>query len=387
MTGITYSLVDFVTGGPIIDLPVRKGAEWSSQLGRADALSCSVSLRAAAARGLDLRAASEPGKTVMLARTDEDSVLAWGLIGDDGRAWDEDTKTVTLSAIGIEDTWLAENPIAPAAALVGPLTVLNADGIRVSNPLYDTTISGVSHGTIGKRLVQQLLTWPGSPAAVFDLPADEAGSRTESYAFSAFKSVGSALSDLTKQEDGPDFAFRAYRASNGLTLRYQMIAGTEAQPRIGTAAGVWSLGKLSPITGLKVNDAVAGGVFVGWMSAGKQSANVLMSRALRLDRLADGYPPRSVVDTSRSDVSVQDTLDSYNAANVDDRRLAIRDIDFSVRGDASPSLGNYRPGDTIEIDVPDNHLWLSKGLTVRLTSISGDETGKSIKIGCVILDG
>lgn len=386
MTGITYSLVDFVTGGPIIDLPVRKGASWSAQLGRPDSVSCSVNMRDAAARSLDLRSASEPNKALLLARTDEDNIIAWGLIGDDGRQWSEDKRTVELTASGIDETWLGRNPIAPAAALTAKLTTLDAEGFQVPNPALDTTVSDVSHGTIGKRLVQQLVAWPGSPA-IFDFPPDEPGTRTQTYTFASLKSVGSALSDLTKQEDGPDFAFLARRS--GLGLRYVMVHGTEAEPRIGAHVGTWPVSGLTPVTNLEVSDAVAAGASVGWMTGGKQSGDIIMSRVIAPSRIADGYAPFSIIDTTHTDVSVQTTLDSYNRANVADAGKTIRDLSFSVRADASPALGQYRPGDTVDLDVPTDHLWLPPGQTirVRVMSMSGDEKGKTVKIGCVIVDG
>ena len=385
MAGVSYALADFVTGGPILDLPVREGASWAAQLNRADAVTCSIDLNDDDAKKLDLRSSSEPNKTILVARTDADVVLAWGLIGDDGRVWDEDAGVLELSATGISGAWLGSNPIAPASALSLPLIVPDAEGYPVVNPALDTTISGVSQGTIGKRLVEQLLTWPGAPT-VFDLPPDEIGTRTQTYLFASFKSVGAALDDLVKQENGPDFAFDAARASNGLGLRYVMRHGSEANPRIGTHVGVWGLGPGSPVTGLKISDAVAGGVSAGWMSAGKQAGSPILSRALNSAMIAAGYPPMSVVDTSHSDVSVQATLDSYNAENIRDAATVTRDLSFTVRADASPALGAYRPGDTITLDVPDGHPWLTVPIPIRITSISGDEAGLEVKIGCVILD-
>jgi hypothetical protein len=386
MPGITYGLVDFVSGGPIIDLPVKKGATWSAQLGRPDSVECSVNMREAAARSLDLRAASAPNKTVLLARTDEDVIVAWGIIGDGGREWDEDKKEVSLSATGIEDSWLGRNPVAPAAVLTAPLTTKDVDGYKIPNPALDTTVSNVSHGTIGKRLVQQLASWPGAPS-IFDFPPDEVGTRTQTYSFASLKSVGDALSDLTEQEGGPDFAFTAYRA--GLGIRYLMRHGSEEEPRLGSHLGYWSIGGNSPITGLKITDSVAGGSFLGLMSSGKQSSDVLMSRVIENARLADGFPPLTIVDTSRSGVSIQETLDGYNRANVADGARTIQDMFLTVRADASPALGSYRPGDTVTLDVPADHLWLPPGesITLRIMSMSGDEKAKKVKLGVVIVDG
>lgn len=385
MAGVSYALADFVTGGPILDLPVMEGASWSSQLNRPDEVSCSVDMRDPDVLALDLRASSEPNKTILLARNDDDVILAWGLISDDDRTWNEDTKTLDLSCQGVWSSYFGSTPIMPPSARTAALTVLDPEGFPIVNPALDTTLSGWSHGTIGKKLVAQALAWPGAPSA-FILPADEVGIREQSYLFSAFKSVGDALDDLVGQEHGPDFAFDAQRASNGLSLQYVMRHGSEATPRIGVDVGVWSLGDNSPITGLSITDSVAAGAAYGWMSAGRQDGAALFSRLVDESILAAGYPPRAIVDTSHSDVSKQVTLDSYNAANLADAKTPIRDLSFSVRGDATPALGAYRPGDRILLTVPSKHPWHTTDIPIRLTSVSGDETGKTIKIGCVILD-
>lgn len=385
MAGVTYGLADFVTGGPILDLPVMEGASWGAQLNRPDTVSCSVNMNDPDALALDLRSSSEPNKTILFARTDDDMILAWGLIGDDGREWDEDSRTLSLSASGISSSFFGKTIIAPVGARTGALITLDGEGYPVVNPAHNTSLAGLSLGTIGKRLVAARLAWPGAPA-VFDLPADEAGVNERAYLFSSMKAIGSALADLTNVENGPDFAFDAQRASNGLGLRYVMRHGSEAQPRIGSDAGSWHLGEGSPITGLKIKDALAAGASAGWMTAGKQSGTPLISRALNDAPLAAGYPPLDVVDTSHSDVSQQATLDAYNSENVAQSQQAVRALSFSVRADATPALGAYRPGDTMRIDVPDAHPWLTTSIPIRITSVSGDEAGLSAKIGCVILN-
>lgn len=387
MPGVSFALADFVTGGPILDLPVMKGASWGAQLNRPDELSCKIDMRDPDALALDLHSASEPNKTIMLARTDDDVILAWGLIPDDGRSWDEDSKVLSLKATGIGSSYFGSCIIAPPSALTAPLTIPDpgAPGLMRPNPALDTTISGFSHGTIMKKLVAQRLAFPGAPT-VFDLPPDEIGKRSQTWTLASMKSIGSALDDLSKQEHGPDYAFDAQRGPDGLSLRYIMRHGSEATPRIGADVGVWSLGPMSPITGLTVEDAVAAGASAAWMTAGKQAGAALISRARNTAMIAAGYPPLDVVDTSRSDVSVQATLDSYNAANIADASKTIKDLSFSVRADATPALGAYRPGDRVTLDVPDDHPWLVGPIPIRITSISGDEVAKSVKIGCVILD-
>ena len=48
------------------------------------------------------------------------------------------------------------------------------------------------------------------------------------------------------------------------------------------------------------------------------------------------------------------------------------------------ATGTDRAGDTITIDVPEDHPALPPSLPVRITSISGDETGNTIKIGGIL---
>ncbi len=288
MVGVSYELVDFRTGGPILDLPVREGASWASQLNRADALSCSVNLRDPAALALDLRAASEPKKTVLRARDDDGNTLAWGLIDDD-RVWDEDSQTVELNATGIWSSLFGDAIIGPASALTTWLT----DDEGVPNPALNTYAGGYSLGTIGKKIVQQRLTWPGSPT--MSLPADQIGDHEENYDFVSFKRVGAALTDLTNRENGPDFAFDAARSSGGLTLVYSMRHGSESSPGIGIDVGSWSLGGDTPITGLKVTDSSSDVATAAWGSAGRGARFV---HTAGCDLLAKGFP-LSVVQRAR----------------------------------------------------------------------------------------
>ena len=386
MAGVSYALADFVTGGPILDLPVRERASWAAQLNRPDALSCSVDLNDPDTIALDLRSSSEPKKTVLLARTDDDVILAWGLI--DSRDWDEDDRTLTLTAGGAWGSYFGKTIIAPPSARTAPLVVPDpgGPGLFMVNPALSTSLSGLSLGTIGKRLVEQRLAWPGAPTA-FDLPPDEAGIAERSYAFADMKRTGAALTDLTNVEGGPDFAFDAQRAPDGLSLRYVMRAGTTAQPRLGADVGSWPLGGLSPVTGLKVTDDGSSLASAAWLTAGKSAGAALVSRALN-DGLVDdsGYSPLDEVDTSHGDVSVQATLDAYAARLIGYGAHPFRELSFSVRADAAPALGTYRPGDIVTLDVPDGHPYLTTSIPVRITSMSGGEAGLSVKIGCVILD-
>lgn len=381
MGAVTYALADFVTGGPIIDLPVKKGAPWTVALNRADSLECTINMRDADNRGLDLRSATEPEKTILLARNEADVVIAWGIIKPT-REWDEDKQTLKIEASGVRDEYFGQTIIAPASALSAALTVSGKP-----NPALDTTLTNYSLGTIGKKLVEQRLAFPGAPVP-FILPPDEIGTHERTYPFPAFTTIGEALDDLADVEGGPDFAFDAQRAPDGLSLLYVMRHGSEAEPRIGTHVGQWSLGgTASPISGFKLGDAGEGIATAIWFSAGKQSGDVLLARALNEALITEaGYPPLDLVDTTRNTVSKQSTLNAYANEARDFVSRGRRELSFNVRADARPGLGEVRPGDTVDIGIPAGHAWIAdRTITVRITSISGDEVGKVMKIGCVIL--
>lgn len=292
---------------------------------------------------------------------------------------------------GIRSSWLGRTLVLPPGARTSPLTALSGptpgapqqtESFIIPNPALRTFIfesDGLSLADIGRLLVQQRLSWPGSPAMT--LPPVEGGASERSYDFPDFKTNEEALDGLTESEGGPEFAFDAEIGPDGRTLAYSMRSGTKSKPLLGMYAGAWTLGPQSPITGLTYDDDAMSVVSAVWMAAGRNEGTVLFSRALNPQVIADGYPSYDIGDASHSDVVRQRTLDAYAVAIRNETAGMRRDISFSVRGDAAPGLGEYRVGDSIVIDVPEDHPVLPPSLPVRITSISGDETGATIKIG------
>lgn len=374
---VTYGLAEYKTGDHIQDLPVLEGASWAVMLNKPDQLSCDIDMRDADVRALDIPSTTEPKKTVLFAQADNGVILGWGVIAD--REWNDDERRLTITASG---GWQYFNQriIAPPAAATA--AIIDGDGKVVET--YDTKYLGTTLGSIGIKLVEQALSWPGAPVA-FVLPATVAGTlESDAYRLVDYKRVGAALDDLVKRVGGPDFAFDARRNSTGLGVEYVMRVG---DPFLGAEVGSWSVGgTLSPVSNLKVTDSGANLATHVWMQSGRTDSKVLVART-RNEQLLDpaGYPVLDLVDTKRTDVTVQSTLNAYAAENAVRASALGRSLSFSVKGDASLALGQYRPGDYATLEVAAGNLYLAEGsIPIRILGISGDETGTDVKITCQI---
>ena len=378
MSGVTFGLAQYHDGDHILDLPVMEGASWAAMLNAPDSLSCTIDLRDEDVRALDIPSATEPKKTVLFAATEDGTVLAWGVISD--RTWHDDTRRMDINASG-GGQYFHQRIIAPPAAATG--TIILPDG-SVSTA-FDTLIDDVDLGSVGVALVEQALSWPGAPVAyVLPTPVADPGRTSGTYRLIDYKRVGAALDDLVKRVDGPDFAFDARRDVTGLALEYVMRAG---HPFLGEYVGAWQVGgPESPVTGLTVTDDGVSLATHVWMQSGRTDSKVLVARAINQDLInVAGYPVLDLVDTSRTDVTVQATLNEYAAEHAENSRKLTRDLSFSVKGNATPALGQYRPGDWAALTVGAGNHYLAEGdIPIRIIGISGDETGVDVKIECDI---
>lgn len=378
-TRVSFHTVEFTTGKPIADLPIMEGASWATMLNKPDSLSCELDLRDDDVRALEIDAVTEPKRVLLYARSPFGEVLGFGLISDTDKS--EDGSKLSVNASGFWQ-YMNRRVIAPPAARTGQLVLANG----TPNPAMDTTLSNLSLGSIGKRLVAQAMSWPGASGIPMVYPPDQVEDRVgRTYLLSSLKTVGSALADLTGNENGPDFAFDAVLGSDD-RLTYVMRHGSTASPKLGLERGSWNVGgEAGEVVGFhEFLDGVDLSTMI-WGTSGKTAGKALFARAENAQLIADGYPPLDYVDSSHSDVSDQVTLNSYAQQNAKNTQGNYIETDFQVRGDAALRLGQYQVGDYVTLDLDSKLNYGMTQLRVRLTSLSGDETGRFVKVGCTIV--
>lgn len=290
--------------------------------------------------------------------------------------FDRDKSMLKVTARGLRHM-LNLVPILPAPPLTAILPDwLSPGGVPATD--YDTNISGVDLGTIGKRLVQQACTWPGWTDIPIEFHPDRAGTRQQSYTAVERKKVNPALTDLSNQKNGPDIRLRLVRTSSD-SFGWVYESGTEDQPRLqGEAPLTWEPNDVTGV-GVQLDPTRMGSA--SWASAGRSSDNTLL-RMLYDPYLVDrGFPLLHLdadVSTTTKDTG---TLDSANVETLRTARKPWEFWSFDASGDQSPFPYEYGCGDLAE-------LFLSERQQLKLGLLTGPGTltGPGVVTGDTRLD-
>lgn len=257
-----------------------------------------------------------------------------------------DERKLELTAAGIRSIF-KKRAILPREAMTTSL--VRADGYPET--ALDTNLRGLDLGTIGKRLIQQAMSWPASNYPI-QFEADRAGVNERNYAAVDLKWVSDALTQLSEVENGPDFAFDLYRV-NDSRFGWRMRSGTAQTPRlISPDIFTWEVSAPdSSGYGVAVSVDPTNMASVSWGTGGRSDDQVLVAMAYSSALVDSGYPLLETVDTSRTSVSQQATLDAYavEALRTADRPLEFRSFTFSL--DRAPLLSEFSVGDLVDLVV------------------------------------
>lgn len=362
-----YLIGDLRTGRRLLDLNVLTGP-WKASLNEAGTVGATVTLRDPDMVQLVLRNAATVGKA-FLAVVENDVVQEAGPIWV--HDYDRDAGTLELAAAGLWSYFDHRVLLPVLAAGQSPVGA-------------DTNLSGLSLGTIAKRLVQQAQRHTGGNVPIV-LPGDEAGVHEREYLGADLALIGDRLAELTEVIGGPDIVFAPRFTSDRLGIEWVMRVGTNAKPQLSSqSVHVWDLAVPEPsVRGLKVRRTAEQLVGRQWATGGRNDDVVMTARHDVPTLVNAGYPLLEAVDSSHSSVSVQSTLDAYAREGARTGYKPIEFWSFQVRADVAPLVGEYQVGDYCRLKIGDDPYIprnTRDGYLRRIVALSGDEQGRWITV-------
>lgn len=361
---------EMLTGDNLTPLPASE-AKWSVATNADEQITCTIPARPQITSKLDVWGATRLARNGLLAVVDGLPVAA-------GPLWKRtytQGKTITLTAGGLR-SYFDRRLLVPVGARGNPLFDANGDPITA----YDTNLADISYGTMAKRYIQLARLWPGGAIPMM-LPADEARpGYVRNIKAVDLKRIGALIDAFPDLEQGVDISFRPRYRTDGRGIYWEMTTGTVAQPRLGKTDPTlirWTVGaKQGGAFDFEVSEdgtALAEEVFA---SGGRAGDKVLIAQARNTALNVQGFPLLQTVDSTHSDVSEPDKMQSYANQGAMIGQYSANFWKMKVRA-AEPGtlkLGDYWVGDMATIDVDKNEPVIPAGpYTRRLASISGDQ--------------
>ena len=292
-----------------------------------------------------------------------------------------------------------ETPIVAGPILTRPTESvenikINCGGIRsvlanriVIDEYYDWTglaktsvnYSGLSLATIGQRIVKLVQEKPAGALPIsFPLPEETVANDADHQRnYKGFNVQNLRCDDvLTKLSDtisGPDIMFRPRRVTDS-QLTYDMWHGTERQPRIQQRQyPVWDTtaanGSVVDVSVIVTGSYMTSRVFA---TGAGQDEGLLMQVATDTTLLQKGYPLLESVISSDSEKS--HTVLGYAKSEINEKLNPLMEIQMTIRADSAIPLGEFWPGDLIQV-VTKGWLAFPDGINrMRLLAVSGDAT-------------
>lgn len=374
---------EMTTGQRITSLPFT-GGRWSRSLGsgsievtiptRSAQFAIPVPLTVSGAtrwvpgweRRRDLRLATQPPRMFC-------AVLVWDQVLEAGPIWvrEEPGPSVSLRASGL---W----PIWDHRLLISHLVDWSTPGAVAGSSL---TYSGLSLGTIAKRMIEELVAHTGGSLPL-TLPADESGTHERTYPGFEMAMAGQRLSELTQVEDGPEIDFPARLSDDRQGVEWTMRTGTTADRTLHQTGMDWVIDARAPrgrVGALTVTeDASAMTVRALAKGAGSDTSTLISRQALRSDLLTAGFP---LLDSARSysTVTEQTTIDGHAAADLAENDQSW--LTWKCTVELDERTAQMRPGDWCTVRVGKDRLLVEPGdHRARIASLSGQIGGRTMDL-------
>lgn len=225
---------------------------------------------------------------------------------------------------------------------------------------WSATYSGLSLGTIAKRLIQLAMSHTGGNLPIV-MPADEAGASERTYYGYDLGVVGQRLDELMGVINGPDIALEPRLTADRMGVEWVLRVGTEADPLLYQAGGdhVWDARvPRGGVSGISVTRDATNLAARSWVTGSGMESALLMEYADDMTLVDVGFP---LTETRESRGSIEDrtTAARWASGNLDATARPWQSWKFTVRAGMSPRLGSYRPGDFARVWIPEQDDYLS----------------------------
>lgn len=363
---------DLLTGRRILDVPYVS-ASWSAELNGAGTVKATVDLRDPDVRALDLRNAATLGKA-FLGAVEDDRHMEAGPIW--ARAYDQGDGTLEVTASGAW-SYFDRRILLPD---IGDLPVIDP-ATGESAAYANSSWSGLHLGTIGKRIIQQSMLWPGGDIPI-QFEADKPGDHERNYVGADLPVIGDMLTNLTEVEGGPDIEFRPQWAADRLGVQWLYRSG---DPRITSMTDhvIDASVPGTPVKALTVSESGANLAALAWCSGGRSGDESLIDRAWDQTLPAGGFPLMEIVDSSRSSVKEAATITSYamELARISARPRSQWALTVHTGGDGEPRASEYSVGDYLRIKVGGDRFIPDGVYRRRIVNLSRSAGDPHLKIG------
>lgn len=363
MVAVSILSGEMVSGQRLAQVPASSG-NVRAILNAAGEITCTVPLRDRdiRPRAQELIAMMEPWRTFLAFQAGEQIVEAGPVVSQN---YDNESGELAVKAVGLR-------------GLLAHRLVI--DGTSATPQKETLSYSGLSLGTIGKRLVQRTLANPGGILPIL-LPDDEAGSEVWEYAGHQFFTVESRLSDLSGVDGGPQFAFEPRFTEDLLGIEWLMRAGTTSEPLLSQTGDdwIWDTSIAGAVAGMSVErDGSSRINSVRVTGQGQDVATLLASDDDPAEWDRD-YPLLERA-YSQTDIGRQATLNKWPPAYLQQGSRPWTSWKLDVLRDTYPTLAEYRPGDWVSVRVAD-HPYLPDGTyRSRIGSISASLAASTVSI-------
>lgn len=236
--------------------------------------------------------------------------------------------------------------------------------------------TGLSLGTIVSEVVRVSQSKPGGSLPISYAVPDKAGTHERNYrGFNiANLNTDDVLTKLSNVAGGPDIMFKPRLIRDGV-LTFDLWTGTDAQPRIYQKnTPVWDTtpanGSVSKMSVNTTGTYQTSRVFA--VGTGQDEGTVI--KMASDDRLVQKQYP--LLETSISYSASEDpaVVTSHAVANLQANEEPLEEIQMTVRADGDIPIGQFWPGDLVEV-VTEGWISIPDGTNqMRLLSISGDSS-------------